>query len=93
MKIMLLASFLIALIAPARAEDKPAAGGGNPEIQAERQEYKKERQADREAFKEKRKEKREAHKGKIKEMRKKARKERMEKKEGAAEAAPAPAVK
>ena len=48
MKIMLLAAFLLALIVPVRAEDKPAAGGENPEIKAERQEFIKEMKAEQE---------------------------------------------
>lgn len=94
MKIMLLAAFLLALIVPVRAEDKRAAGGGNPEIKAERQEFKKEMKAEREAFKEKRHEKRKAHREKVKEMRQKAKHVRKEKKAVASPAgAPAPVAK
>lgn len=90
MNMILPAALLLALIVPARAEDKPAAGGGNPEIKAERQEFKKEMKADREAFKEKQREKRKAHREKMKGMHQKAKQERREKK---AEAAPAPDAK
>lgn len=96
MKIMLSAALLLALIAPVRAEDKPAAapGGGNPEIKAEREEFKKEMKAEREAFKEKQHEKRKAHREKMRGMHQKARQERKEKKAAAApEAPPAPAAK
>jgi hypothetical protein len=91
MKIMLLAAFAIALVAPARAEDKPAAGaGGSPEIQAEKQEFKKDVQADRAAYKEKLHEKRKAHREKMKGLRQKAKTQRQEKKADAAASAPAP---
>jgi hypothetical protein len=93
MKFILSAALLLALIAPVRAEDKPAAGGGTPELPAERQEFKKEIKAEREAFKEKQQEKRKAHREKVKEIRQKAKQERKEKKAAAAEVAPAPAAK
>ena len=93
MKIMLLAACLLALIAPLRAEDKPAGGGGNSQIKAEHQEFKKEMKAEREAFKEKQQEKRKAHREKMKSMREKSKQERKEKKAAAADAAPAPAAK
>lgn len=89
MKIMLSAALLLVLFAPVRAEDKPAAGG-NPEIKAEHQAFKKEMKSEREAFKEQQHEKRKAHREKMKGLRHKARQERKEKK---AEAAPAPAAK
>ena len=93
MKIMLLAAFLLALVVPVRAEDKPAAGGGNPQIKAEHQEFKKEMKAEREAFKEKQQEKRKAHREKMKGVREKSKQERKEKKAAATETAPAPAAK
>ena len=50
MKTMLLAACLLSLTSLVRAEDKPAGAGGNPEIKAERQEFKKEMKAERMAF-------------------------------------------
>jgi len=94
MKMILSAALLLALIAPVRAEDKPAAGGPTPEMKAEHQEFKKEMKEERKAFKEKQHEKRKAHKEKMKSMRHKAKEERKEKKtEVAPEAAPAPVAK
>jgi hypothetical protein len=93
MKMILSAALLLALIAPVRAEDKPA-GGPNPEMKAEHQEFKKEMKEERQAFKEKQQEKRKAHRDKMKGMRKKAREERKEKKaEASTETAPVPAAK
>ncbi|PIR19346.1 MAG: hypothetical protein COV48_02480 [Elusimicrobia bacterium CG11_big_fil_rev_8_21_14_0_20_64_6] len=90
MKIILSAVLLSALVAPVFAEEKPA-GGGNPEIQAERRAFKKEMKEERQTFKKKRHEKRKAHRQEMKGMRQKARKERKEKKaEAAAKTAPAP---
>ncbi len=88
MKIILPAALLLSLIMPVHAEDKPAAGA-NPEMQAERQEFKKEMKGDREAFKEKQREKRKAHREKMKGMRHKAKQERKEKKAEAASPEPA----
>lgn len=94
MNIILPAALLLALIAPVRAEDKPAAGGPTPEMQAEHQEFKKEMKEERKAFKEKQHEKRKAHKEKMKAMRRKAKQERKEAKtEAAPEGAPAPVAK
>jgi len=98
MKIVLPAALLLALVVPGRAEDKPAAGGANAEIQAEKKEFHKEMKEERQAFKEKQHEKRKAHREKMKSMRHKAHEERKEKRQeekkaGAAEGATAPAPK
>lgn len=93
MKIMLSAALLAALIAPVRAEEKPAAGAPKPEAVAERKEFREKMKADREAFRAKQDAKRKAHRERMKEMRKKHQKDRKEAKtEAAAEAPPAPVV-
>jgi hypothetical protein len=69
MKTLFAFAVLAALVAPVRADDKPAAAG-NGDMKNEQQQYHQDMKQDNETFHKEMKEKREAHRKEMKEKRK-----------------------